>query len=106
MINRRPHRRAVSLGLAGLGLAGAAEPPPPSPSPPSGIDEGALLATAPDLAGRITVPVRVNGEGPFDFVVDTGANRTVIAGELAAELGLPDDGPASIHGIVGVEPTR
>ena len=33
-----------------------------------------------------TVPVMINGQGPFDFVVDTGADRTVISEELAKQL--------------------
>jgi predicted aspartyl protease len=119
MTDDRPDRRAVGLGLAGLALGSCAGPaavkPPvlvdlaqartPPLDGPAG-DDGALLGTGADAAGRITVPVRVNGQGPFDFVVDTGANRTVVAAELAAALGLPDDGPADIHGIAGVEPAR
>ncbi len=37
----------------------------------------------------ITVGVCVNGEGPFPFVVDTGASATVIDSSLAARLHLP-----------------
>lgn len=66
--------------------------------------EEARLDTGADANRRVTVPVRINGQGPFDFVLDTGANRTVIAAELAAALGLPDGGPANVHGVVGVEP--
>ena len=38
---------------------------------------------------RMTVPVRIAGSGPHRFIIDTGAQRTVISRELAAELGLP-----------------
>jgi predicted aspartyl protease len=37
---------------------------------------------------RMTVPVMIGGAGPFAFIIDTGAERTVIARELAATLGL------------------
>ncbi len=37
---------------------------------------------------RMTVPVSVAGAGPFRFIIDTGAQRTVISRELAATLGL------------------
>jgi predicted aspartyl protease len=105
-------RRSVGLGLAGLALAGCAgqgEPPvlvnfADLPPLQPGEDAGADLLTAADLAGRVTAPVRINGQGPFNFVVDTGANRTVITTELAAQLQLPDAGPANIHGVAGVEP--
>jgi predicted aspartyl protease len=119
MIDDHPDRRAVGLGLAGFALTGCtAGPgigppilinltdPQPPPSVPPPDDRGAQLETGADAAGRITIPVRINDQGPFHFVVDTGANRTVIAAELALELGLPDDGPADIHGIAGVEPAR
>src|SRR5690606_41212835 len=36
----------------------------------------------------MSVPVMVDGQGPFSFLVDTGAERTIIARELAARLGL------------------
>ncbi|MGH6996707.1 MAG: aspartyl protease family protein [Phenylobacterium sp.] len=79
-------------------------PPPPLAKPPG--DDGADLATDADMSGRVTAPVRINGQGPFDFVVDTGANRTVITSELAARLGLPDAGPADVHGVAGIEPSN
>jgi len=40
------------------------------------------------LASRMTVPVAIGAEGPWHFVVDTGAERTVVSRELAARLGL------------------
>ena len=38
----------------------------------------------------IIVPVKVNGRGPYDFVLDTGATFTCVDEELAAELKLPE----------------
>jgi predicted aspartyl protease len=41
------------------------------------------------LAERLViVPVRVNGEGPFDFLLDTGTTTTLVTTELAARLSL------------------
>ncbi|MFN5759407.1 MAG: hypothetical protein ACK440_07415, partial [Sphingomonadaceae bacterium] len=37
-----------------------------------------VVPTGDDGAARMTVPVMVNGQGPFSFVIDTGADRTVI----------------------------
>ena len=37
---------------------------------------------------RMTVPVTIGVNGPYRFVVDTGAERTVISRELAGTLGL------------------
>ena len=36
----------------------------------------------------VGVPVSINGQGPFEFVIDTGAGGTVITPKLATELGL------------------
>lgn len=36
----------------------------------------------------VVIPVRVNGAGPFDFLLDTGTNTTLITPELAGRLGL------------------
>lgn len=66
-------------------------------------DAGALLETAFDQAKRMVVPVTLNGKGPFGFVVDTGANRTVVSTEAAAACGLPSAGKAEVHGIAGAE---
>lgn len=46
------------------------------------------VATGRDLNARLTVPVMINGGGPYHFVVDTGAERTVISRELADRLTL------------------
>ncbi|HZZ68685.1 MAG TPA: retropepsin-like aspartic protease [Phenylobacterium sp.] len=87
-------RSVISINLADTG-------PPPTPPPP---DTGAQLETAFDKAKRMSVPVFLNGKGPFGFVVDTGANRTVVATEVAAACGLPPAGQAEVHGIAGAEP--
>ena len=36
----------------------------------------------------MTVPVRSPAPGPYRFIIDTGAQRTVISRELADALGL------------------
>jgi predicted aspartyl protease len=55
-----------------------------------------------DRMARMTVSVFVNDQGPFQFVVDTGANRTVVSSALAARLGLPRGQKATLHDIAGV----
>jgi predicted aspartyl protease len=49
---------------------------------------GQDIAAKSDGNDRMTVGVRIDGRGPFPFVVDTGAERTVISTELAAQLQL------------------
>jgi len=55
------------------------------PTPPLLFDSRART----DRIGRLLVPVTINGQGPFRFVLDTGANRSVLTPQLAAHLGLP-----------------
>jgi len=102
-------RRGWGLAAAAA-LAGCAVRPPAQPilvnlAEPAPPPEGEVASSA-DVAGRVTVPVRINGVGPFAFVMDTGANRTVLSEEVAARLSLPPMGPAPVHGIVGVEPAQ
>lgn len=59
-------------------------PPAPAPVP---LSPETLIALGAD-AGRMTVPVSINQRGPWPFVIDTGAERTVVSRELAGVLGL------------------
>ena len=47
-------------------------------------------------SGRPVVQVMVNGQGPYDFILDTGAGTTVIDSTLAVSLGLEVAGQDSI----------
>ncbi len=60
------------------------------------------LSTVADMYSRMTAPVRIADSGPFAFVVDTGANHSVIARELAAKLGLALGPDVEINGAAGV----
>jgi Aspartyl protease len=44
----------------------------------------------------IVIPVRINQKGPFDFMVDTGSQVTVVDPSLAVELGLKPQGKAGL----------
>jgi predicted aspartyl protease len=54
----------------------------------------------------MTVPVRVSGSGPFRFVVDTGADRTVISRQIADRLRLPPGAAVNMHSVTGVDRVR
>jgi predicted aspartyl protease len=60
-----------------------------------------LLDTAIDEADRMTVEVFVNGQGPFHFVVDTGADRSTLSIPLAQRLGLERGPDVMLHGVGG-----
>jgi hypothetical protein len=49
----------------------------------------------------VVVPVTLDGKGPFDFVVDTGTNTTLIDVELAAQLKLKPVGRQMLATLTG-----
>jgi len=55
-----------------------------------------------DINDRMTVAVRLGGDGPFRFLVDTGADRTAISSAVAARLGLAAGESASLHSMTGM----
>jgi|SRR5579872_1639988 len=63
------------------------------------------LKTVVDIYRRMTAPVAINGKGPFPFVVDTGANQSAVAAELAAQLALPAGDLRPLNGVAGVQIT-
>lgn len=56
-----------------------------------------------DAHSRMTVPVSIDGSGPYPFVVDTGAERTVISRELADQLDLDAGGSVIINSMSGAQ---
>jgi hypothetical protein len=48
---------------------------------------------------RIIVPVKINHTGPYDFLVDTGAQVTAVDSALAAEFHLTMEGTTGIVGV-------
>lgn len=96
---------ALFVVSAGAGLADAPPPVAPQPGagvPNSGAPSAATLKTSEDDADRMTVPVMIDGKGPFLFIVDTGADHTVISRELAAALKLPAGPSVDLNDTAGV----
>ncbi|HEX8412942.1 MAG TPA: retropepsin-like aspartic protease, partial [Sphingomicrobium sp.] len=88
-------------------IAKTRKPAPPTAQmpalPPADYDE-ALSIGGEDIAARrlrtrMTVEVRVEGRGPFRFVVDSGADSSVIGFRLARALQLPAGTPVTLHGM-------
>ncbi len=57
------------------------------------------LAAKADAQAHLTVAVMINGAGPYHFVVDTGAERSVVADNVAAALNLPQGKSILVDGI-------
>ena len=100
--------------LAGVAPAAAAPASSPPVSAPSANDralskaaseEASLFAlpTTHDHIGRVVVAAMVNGQGPFRFIVDTGATTSTVSPSLVHALGLQPTAVPSIvlNGITG-----
>lgn len=113
------HRLIVASALALVALSGAfaaaaqaptlGKPrpaPPPSattlpPLPPAAYDETLLIGgddlTARRSNTRMTVEVLVNGRGPYKFLVDSGADTSVVGVRIAQDLRLPMSSPVVLN---------
>jgi len=83
-----------------------ASPTPPTKTPPALPPTDAeappfFLDTALDAGDRMTVEVFINEQGPFNFVVDTGADRSALSSVVAARLGLQPGPIVMLHGVGG-----
>ena len=73
------------------------------PLTPAVIDDSLAIGgqelEARKVESRLTVEVGVNGSGPYRFVVDSGADTSVIGTRLAGALHLPAGKPVMLNGI-------
>ena len=76
-------------------------PAPATAAEPAQSAENLKLAQ--DPTSRLRLAVMVNGQGPYDFLIDTGSDRTVISRELAATLKLPNGPRVIMHESAGVD---
>lgn len=100
-----PDRRLL---LAGLGATLGGFSGTPAFARDSAPQDAVPLAPGPDvtevrlltnLFNRVGAWVYIDGQGPFVFVIDTGAGTTSIADTVADRLGLPAGDPVLVHGI-------
>ncbi len=97
---------ALLLGGATVALAQSIAPeavPATAEPAPLLAETVESLATDLDHFGRMTVPVYVNGRGPFPFTLDSAADRTVVSDSLARVLALPPGRPVMVHDIAGAQ---
>ncbi|HTU12408.1 MAG TPA: retroviral-like aspartic protease family protein [Allosphingosinicella sp.] len=98
------------LGIGALAGPGAAQQVAPAIDAPPPVTQPALLdqqhaetfSLVPDVDERMTVGVNIDGRGPFRFIVDTGAERTVISSELARTLALQPGRLTTVHSMTEV----
>ena len=101
--------------LAGLVTTSAAppqiskpKPAPPGPStmpplPPAVLDSTLAIGgddvNAKKIETRMSVEVHVNGRGPYHFVVDSGADTSVVGVRIARDLQLPLGTPVILNNV-------
>jgi len=100
---RRGHNRR---DLAALLMAGLAAPEVAfALASPTDVGSEEQIGGRLDTLARLTAPVWINGHGPYNFVVDTGSNHSIISAELAASLGLKAIDDLVINTVAGAETT-
>lgn len=92
-------RRLLGHGAAALALVptfGRAASNPPA--------TGETIQGSADLQNRLTLETMIDGRGPYHFLVDTGADSSVIAEDVAASLGLLEGERVVVQDIVRALP--
>lgn len=99
------YRPILPLALLACGLPAAAETAAPvdtaAPTAANGLVDPAaeVLALEQERNQRLTVPVMVDGAGPYAFMIDTGSQATAITHEIRAALALPTASTAILVGM-------
>lgn len=80
------------------------------PLPPAIIDNSLAIGgqdiNAKKVETRMTVDVRINNRGPYRFLVDSGADSSVIGTRVAREIQLPSGTPVMLHSMTGSSPVE
>lgn len=79
----------LTFALAGANLSGCASMRESGAAPMASATPLATVPLTLGYNGRPVMPVMVNGEGPFDFILDTASTKTAIFANLARRLDLP-----------------
>lgn len=115
--------KLAALAAIAAGLQGAAPAPMmpvtiPAPAPSQSPGAGAAESDAEELSEievfqlererfrRMTVPVSIGDAGPFRFMIDTGAQATVLSRALADQLELFERQPAVLVGMASRRPVE
>ena len=89
ILNRRSMLAGIAVSAALPRIARAATPPVVRNS--IALDEG-----------RVWIAAKVEGHGPYLFIVDTGATFSLIDDDLAKSLRLKENGTTRLRGVGGV----
>jgi hypothetical protein len=87
--------RRKFMGMAGLGLAGVPL------SGRLGAADRVITSRIRMVGTRVVMPVTIGGQGPFEFLIDTGGYLSLIDGALARRLKLPFARTVQSRGVGG-----
>lgn len=110
-------RLFVSLALFAIAGSAAAAPDPIAPPAPevplipTATVDNSLEITGEEIdaeqkRNRLFIDVRINDQGPFRFLVDSGADRSVVGSGLADRLQLPAGEDVRLQGMAGQATVR
>ena len=94
--------RTVAFAAA-LALAAAVRAQAPADTEQSAEQAAIDHALERDRYERLTVPVTIDGSGPYRFLIDTGAQATVVTHRIAEDLALPRRGQALLVAMGSAE---
>ncbi len=90
----------IVLSMAVPAYLWAAEPgDAPLEASVDGVAVTDVITMFNDSGQRMSVDITINGRGPFPFIVDTGAENTLIARDLATQLALQEGPDKTIHSL-------
>jgi predicted aspartyl protease len=94
----RRMRTLLFLAAAGLSACGIDGAPAEARAPVDAAAGEVALEPTGSQDAALLVPVYVNGAGPFNLVLDTGATFTCVTGRVAEQLQLPEQRGAVGYG--------
>ncbi len=97
-------RMILAASLLAAAMPASAESPvlaPPLPATATGVvdPQAEVLLLEADRHTRLTLPVLVEGTGPFAFMIDTGSQATAVTPEIRTAAGLAPAGTATLVGM-------
>lgn len=92
---------ATILSAAAPAVADTQPPTSPMPVAATGLidPKAEVLTLQADRHTRFTLPVLVDGTGPFAFMIDTGSEATAVTPEIRVAAGLASAGTATLVGM-------
>ncbi|MEM7781387.1 MAG: aspartyl protease family protein [Pseudomonadota bacterium] len=108
------------IGTFAVGLIGSSAASTAAVEPPAVRTAAPVEAVAPNLSdpttevldiekdrnNRYTVPVMVEGSGPYDFMIDTGSQATAVTHQINEGLELTPFGTATLVGMASRRPVE